>query len=465
MCNANTLCRVPEHVTLPSALEVTRSFQHGDPYGAWQGIALDFKAACKTVKIHPDEQGIVLFEIDDEVYRYTVCHFGAKFSAYWWARVGGLVTRVLHRIAAHLKRRSWLCVDDLLCLFTHIDFPEAVCVLSALPACINAPISWKKAQIGHDVTWRVWTFDFSAETIHLAQQKLEKLRAQLAQLLQGKKLQRKKLEAALGLLVWATSTCQHVRPYVAPLYRDLRSAAGTLKLIHPQFWQHFLDALGSSAKVIAQPPGLWLPFQARVIKAGNTTVHSKQELPIAPHAHKGVWVRIADPMRSEVYLGNESKAALKLLQRCFARDRLRPLQQPPILHCFAAADAMAGEHRVGIGGWIVTSKHCSWFAEPWSADQVRSFWPHLTGSPQQYIAFFETLAHLALAMTARHALGSTAWQFALPTASAAEARSEKLWCTAEPLAGFLKLVAGWAARHHIELLVTHLAGERNTWAD
>ena len=86
----------------------------------------------------------------------------------------------------------------------------------------------------------------------------------------------------------------------------------------------------------------------------------------------------------------------------------------------------------------------------------------------QYIACFETLVQLALAMTARHALGSTTWQFALPRASdntTAEARSEKLWCTAEPLAGFLKLVAGWAARHHIELLVTHLAGEQNTCAD
>ena len=32
VCNANTLCRVPEHVALPSAHEVMRSFQHGD---AW----------------------------------------------------------------------------------------------------------------------------------------------------------------------------------------------------------------------------------------------------------------------------------------------------------------------------------------------------------------------------------------------------------------------------------------------
>ena len=224
--------------------------------------------------------------------------------------------------AAHLRHHNWLYVDELLCLFLHVDFPEAVCLLIALLASINAPISWKKARVGHRITWCSWTFDFSNETIHLAQQKLEKFRTQLAQLLQGKKLPRKRLEAALGLLMWVTSTCQPLRPYLAPLCRDLHSAAGTLKLIHPQFWQHFLDSLDNSARVIAQPPGLWLPIKARVIKAGGPTVTCKQDLLRAPHAHKGIWVRISDALRSEVYLGNESKAAIRWLQKCFAHDRL-----------------------------------------------------------------------------------------------------------------------------------------------
>ena len=46
ICNANTLCRIPEHVTLPSAQEVMRSFQHGDAYSVWQAIALDVSCAA-----------------------------------------------------------------------------------------------------------------------------------------------------------------------------------------------------------------------------------------------------------------------------------------------------------------------------------------------------------------------------------------------------------------------------------
>ena len=47
VCNANTLCRIPEHLALPSAHEVMRSFQHGDAYGEWIGIALGFKACAR----------------------------------------------------------------------------------------------------------------------------------------------------------------------------------------------------------------------------------------------------------------------------------------------------------------------------------------------------------------------------------------------------------------------------------
>ena len=71
-------------------------------------------------------------------------------------------------------------------------------------------------------------------------------------------------------------------------------------------------------------------------------------------------------------------------------------------------------------------------------------------------------------MTAHQVLGAKHWKFALPCASdntASEAGCEKLWSTAEALGTFLKMAASWSARHHVELLVTHLAGEKNTWAD
>ena len=144
------------------------------------------------------------------------------------------------------------------------------------------------------------------------------------------------------------------------------------------------------------------------------------------------------------------------------------MRQCPLLHCYAAAGARADGDIVGIGRWFVSASHCAWFAEQWHISEIRDLWPALHKPAQRYIACFETLAQLALAMTARKVMGAKQWRFALPSTSdntASEAGTEKLWSTAEPLGTFLKMAAAWSARHHVELLVTHLAGEKNTWAD
>ena len=300
--------------------------------------------------------------------------------------------------------------------------------------------------------WCGWTFSFRRETIHLSQSKLAKLQA----LHNSRKVPRKLLAATLGLLMWVTSTCQHLRPYMAPLYRDLHSAAGTLKLIHPPLWQHFLDALDDSARVARQPVGLWLPVKAQVIRAGSHEVQCKRDLPKVVSAQKGMWVRIEDPQRSEVHLRQESKEALQWLFACFAHDRQRPLRQKSMLHCFAAADARADGEAVGIGGWIVTSTQCAWFAEQWQASELRNIWPQLSDAPQRYIACFETLAQLVLAMTAHRALKAKQWVFCLPAASDNRSQNRKVVEHRRAFGLFLEA-------HR--LLVTHLAGEHNTWAD
>ena len=123
---------------------------------------------------------------------------------------------------------------------------------------------------------------------------------------------------------------------------------------------------------------------------------------------------------------------------------------------------------VGVGGWISTSTAFLWFSESWSMTELRRRWPQLTKSAQPYIACFETLAQLALAMLARRRQHSRHFNFVLPTASdntAAEAGINKLFTTAEPLCIFLKLVASWSARRNVHLAVSHLAGEKNVWAD
>ena len=201
ICQVNTLCRIPEAVTMPTVQEVRRSFQPQDPRGAYVSASIDFKAAHKRVKVHDTEQGLLLFAFNGTLWRYVVCHFGAKFSAYWWQRVGGLITRILHASLAQHPHRAWLYVDDLLAALLRTSAHESLLILVLLLSCLGAPISWKKASVGDSLIWCGWKFNFAYETVELCAAKRIKLSAQIQGLLSKPKVPRKDLEACIGLLM------------------------------------------------------------------------------------------------------------------------------------------------------------------------------------------------------------------------------------------------------------------------
>ena len=172
VCNANIARKVSEKVSLPSNLDVHRTFSSDDAFGRWVALSLDFKAAHKSIKVQAKEHGCLLFESAGRLYHYVVCHFGAKFSAYWWQRAGGQLLRIVHALLATFSHRAWLYVDDLLALLCKHSMPQQVTVITFFLACINAPISWKKAQLGNIVTWCGWTLRTDLESSHLAIGKL-----------------------------------------------------------------------------------------------------------------------------------------------------------------------------------------------------------------------------------------------------------------------------------------------------
>ena len=468
VCGLNPAVHIPERVALPTASDVQRTFLAEDCYAQQTALSIDFKAAHKCNKVHPSEHGTLLFRQGNALYYYTVCHFGARFSAYWWQRTGGLILRCLHALLGRYPHKAWLYVDDLLCMLRTAQSEQCAALIVALLAALRAPISWKKAQFSTSVTWCGWTFCTATETIELVPSKLRKLREQLQALQQKSKIPRKELEAVLGLLNWATSISKHLRPFMAPLYKDLHSGQGTLHSIAPSAWQAFYDCLDASGQLSRTPPGSWLPRSGRILEVGAPKVSCKADVPKVPPSHKHSWVRIFDPHRGEIHLRQESKFVLEWLRHCFAHEQPRSLRAAPLLHCLSAADAFADKHRMGIGGWLTTSKRYFWYSEIFTAEQVRQQWPQLSGSLQPYIGCFEALAQLALAQCVWQALRSKHVRFVLPSASdntSAESGLNKLFSTAEPLGTFLRLAATWAHLHRVQFQVEHLAGEKNTWAD
>ena len=96
-----------------------------------------------------------------------VCHFGAEFSAYWWQRVGGFITRILHASLAQYPHRAWLYVDDLLAALIRTSAHESLLIVVLILSSLGAPISWKKASVGDSLVWCGWRFNFAYETVEL----------------------------------------------------------------------------------------------------------------------------------------------------------------------------------------------------------------------------------------------------------------------------------------------------------
>ena len=117
----------------------------------------------------------------------------------------------------------------------------------------------------------------------------------------------------------------------------------------------------------------------------------------------------------------------------------------------------------------MSTKHgLAWFAESYTMEEIRTIWPFLTKDAQKYIACFETVAQLALAMTAKAHLGRTRLSLCLPSESdntPTEGGVNKLFTTSWPLSEFLSLIASWSSANGVTLQVSHVAGAHNEWAD
>ena len=466
ICQVNPLCRTPEAVTMPTVQEVRRSFQPQDPRGAYISASIDFKAAHKRVKVHDTEQGLLLFAFNGTLWRYVVCHFGAKFSAYWWQRVGGLITRILHASLAQHPHRAWLYVDDLLAALLRTSAHESLLILVLLLSSLGAPISWKKAYVGDSLIWCGWKFNFAYETVELCAAKRAKLSTQIQGLLSKPKVPRKELEACIGLLMWATNISPVLRPYLAPLYRLLNSPPGANYSIAPRMWPLFLHCLDSRAVFVREAMGLSIPLNSRVIEWGNKSVHGKSDLPLMAKPTGHTWIRVSDPSCPVIKMTRAAQTSLAWLAPRIAAIPTTPLSMPPILSSLARADAMAEGDQVGIGGWVSTKHSLAWFAEAYTMEEIRAFWPFLTKDAQKYIACFETLAQLALAMTAQAHHGHSRLSLCLPTESdntPTEGGVNKLFTTSWPLSQFLSLVASWS--NGLTIQVSHVAGAHNEWAD
>ena len=61
------------------------------------GLTIDVSKAHKRLRIREGEWDFYCSSIWASSNHYTVCHFGARFSAAWWSRMGAVLIRLCHK--------------------------------------------------------------------------------------------------------------------------------------------------------------------------------------------------------------------------------------------------------------------------------------------------------------------------------------------------------------------------------
>lgn len=232
----NAACCVPEKQTMPTPMEVIRSYPLRNCSESRSAFSIDIRSAHKRVRVRDDEQALLMFQYKDQLYHYTVCPFGAKFSQHWWGRMGSLLVRIFHHLL-FLKHSLFLFVDDFLLTTPDSIISIHATLMTVFCQLFHVPVSWRKCRLHHIQTWIGWHFDFKAGVVSLRPTKRYKLLELVRYLLAHKRTSKKQLEKFMGLALWCTSLFPALRAQLFTFYSDMAKPSATLYSCNPSNWQ------------------------------------------------------------------------------------------------------------------------------------------------------------------------------------------------------------------------------------
>ena len=468
ICGTNSACFVPETYTLPSIQTVMDSFPLRESSCTLAAFSLDIKAAHKTIRVRPSEQGLLGVRMADDFLFYSVCPFGATFSAYWFARFGGFLVRTFH-LLLYINHMLALYVDDLLGVQDAAVVELTFSILLAFCCTFGIPISWPKLQLGFQTRWIGWELHFRMGCVSIPADKLEKLGECICVALKGKYCDRLDLHKICGLLQWLFKLFPAARPWLRFLYLDLNRPPGTLFSLQQGQWHTFLGCLSEDLHFRKVPFGAAISVGSKVLSVRHREVHCKADLGRVPLGHRRIWLRIADPASKRRRLSLLSR---DLLQFWLHWAKLPPfykaLQAPATLNVEAAADAMASGSEFGIGGYIRSSAGTIWFSEHFTVADFAFASIPLKSRASDDISSYECLAQIALVVLLRSRCPGARCRIRLASFcdnTGAESAANTFYSATLPLAAFAQRLALLSSFCGILLDVSHIAGPKNEDAD
>ncbi|CAE7737362.1 LRRC45 [Symbiodinium sp. KB8] len=372
-------------------------------------LILDVSKAHRRILIRPSDRGLLCFFHRRRLYQCLTLNFGARASGYYWARVAGLLSRLLHRLL-FVRHALLIYVDDLISLFSGPSAPVWASIMCVLLLLLRVPMSWHKAYLGCRPSWIGWSMDFDSMSATLEAPKLARLRDLLGLVLRSDSVPLHLLRKLTGKLLWVCSLFRPFRPSLGPLYRD----QGLPPLVH-----------------VAVSPDLWSSFRSALTPDLRL---QREDLDFRPYAP-----------------GQRSQAVVRISR--------------------AFADACADCRSAGIGGFVrLVSGRCVWFRHNFSASDLASLFPWFDGhsSPQKFIAAWELLGQLALVWCIALLVpaGHPPIHFVSRCDNApSDSASWKGISTARGLCSMLRTYFAWQRHFCVSTYIDHVPGFRNKVAD
>ena len=304
VCGLNGRCIIPERSTLPTAKEVLRSYPLRNCQKNLMGFSLDVKAAHKRIVLHPDECGLVGFSLEGQLFFYRVTPFGAVFSAFWWARLGGLILRIFHHLI-WLSHAGFLYVDDFLFFMEANMMPLSATLLCIFCQLLEIPISWKKTAMHSSIDYIGWKFNFNAGIVTIPIEKILKLRGYIEHLISQPRTTRKSLEKLIGLAMWITQLFPLMRIWIHYWYHDLYTIPATHFSIDAGTWPRIHQYLTPNLTFHTAPlgSGSAIPISGRLISVRHQAVSSLADLTsLHIKTENRIWLRSPIPIHMSACL-------------------------------------------------------------------------------------------------------------------------------------------------------------------
>eukprot|EP00438_Fugacium_kawagutii_P032077 Skav235377 [mRNA] locus=scaffold59:244863:246083:- [translate_table: standard] len=369
-------------------------------------------------------------------------------------------------------------VDDALAFFPRSSAPLCASILLCLAVALGVPLSWHKLRLGFSLKWIGWDLHLQDKPYAaLPLDKQDRLRAALAPMCHpGAKIERKALEKLLGLLCWFTSGVHWLRPWLFHLFHLLHQPVVRFKALDATQLEELSKCM-THAAITVQPKLSDLQVGWTCLSIGNATVEKPQDVLLAPLKNGQAWVRFGDKQCSSIKVSSAAAKACAFYRKIVELQTKIFLREVTSPHIPAAADAFAEASVAGIGGWWLPQgkslqpEHIKWFSIQITADELPDWFLDKCADLSKHICALEGLAQLVLSDlllaeqdVGKHFNGRLVLRQDSDNQGVVGATARGLSMKPD-VAGVLQALAWRCAREQVAVKVSHIAGDRNDWAD